>query len=539
LPERSGAGTSEHNYPRSADVLRFVAPPYIFDVRINTENTCANLGVSLAVCIAAASACTFKESPTEVAFAGSGTGGATLHTGAGGSKATGHGGSSATGAGGAGGAPGPCTNLECRQNTCVRGNCMAGPCAPGKRTTVSGTVYDPAGKVPLYNVIVYVPNAPLDPVTEGVSCDRCGSTVSGSPVSTTITDEKGQFVLKDAPVGASIPLVIQIGKWRRELTIPNVAACTDTPLTDKDMTRLPRNQSEGHIPKIALTTGSADALECLLRKIGIQDSEFTPETGTGRVNLFTGAGGTKMYSSSLNGGAAITPVEPWWDSLGNLEKYDLLLHSCEGNENSTNKSVTARQAFLDYTSAGGRAFLSHWHNYWVEHGPSPLPTVANFDHQLDPPDPLTALLDTSFPKGAALATWLVNVGGSTTRGQLVIRAGQHTIDSVNANAQRWIYSDAMPSAPQVTLHNPSVQYLTFNTPLDVAADQECGRVVLSDIHVSNAGNPPDVSGSAYPFPTGCKATDLSPQEKALEFMLFDLSSCIQRDVETPTVPIVP
>ena len=437
---------------------------------------------------------------------------------------------------------GPCRNLECRQNTCTRGSCVAQPCAAGVKTTVSGTVYDPAGKVPLYNVVVYVPNAPRAPVPEGASCDRCDATLSGMPNASAITDERGHFVLANVPIGAGVPLVIQVGKWRREITIPTeVASCTDTPITNVDLTRLPRNQSEGHIPRIALTTGSADALECLLRKIGVEDREFTPEGGGGRINLFAGAGGTNRYGAGLNGGAALTGVQPWWDSAANLLRYDILLHSCEGTENPTNKSQAARQAFLEYTSAGGRAFLSHWHNYWLEHGPAPLPATATFDHQADLPSPFTATLDTSFPKGQAMSTWLLNVGGSTTAGQLVILAGQHTVETVNPTySQRWIYSDAMPGARQQTLRNPSIQYFSFNTPADVPANRQCGRVVLSDIHVSNAGTPNDQSAPNLPFPTGCQAVNLSPQEKALEFMLFDLSSCIIPDSSVPIPPpIVP
>jgi hypothetical protein len=81
---------------------------------------------------------------------------------------------------------GPCEGLECKQTTCSSGACEVPACTTGALTTVSGTVYDPSGTLPLYNVMVYVPNGPLEPLTEGATCNTCDVTVSGTPVATAL-----------------------------------------------------------------------------------------------------------------------------------------------------------------------------------------------------------------------------------------------------------------------------------------------------------------------------------------------------------------
>jgi N-acetylneuraminic acid mutarotase len=194
-----------------------------------------------------------------------------------------------------------CTNLCAKQ---VR-------CPGGGTTSLSGTVYAPNGVDPIPDAIVYVPNAPITPFSSSVSCDNCAQ-ASGSPLVGQTTGVDGTFRLTNVPVGSNIPLVVQLGHWRRQVTIPTVSQCANTVLP-ASMTRLPRNQGEGDIPKQAFVTGKVDALECVLRKIGVDDSEFTNPLGNGRIHLYAVSGSSGTVYGTFKGGvgpsaaSALTP----------------------------------------------------------------------------------------------------------------------------------------------------------------------------------------------------------------------------------------
>jgi len=411
--------------------------------------------------------------------------------------------------------PGPCMGLACNVDACS---------GSATKTTISGKVYDPAGKLPLYNVAVYVPNGPVAPFTDGASCDRCGANIL-NPVTSAITDESGSFVLTNAPTGTNIPLVIQVGKWRRQIVIPAVNSCVDNPLTDPQVTRLPRNKAEGDLPHIAISVGGGDQMECLPLRMGVDPAEFTTGDGDGHIHLYAGDAGQHPplanFDATHNAGAALTPSSTGlWGSTDTLKKYDIVILSCEAGENAQTKTTAMRQAMYDYASLGGRVFASHLHSVWFASGPAPVPTTGTWRSQANPPDPSLATINTSFPKGAALAQWLVNVQASTMPGQISVTFPRNDIQAVNpAMASEWI-----------TVPDPvAVEYMSFNTPIGAADDKICGREVFTSLHVASVDVTSLPALNANGFPASCEMRDLSAQEKVVAFMLFDLSACVQSE----------
>jgi hypothetical protein len=415
------------------------------------------------------------------------------------------GGSGSDGGGSGGSQPQACVNLCQKQIACPG----------GATTTLSGTIFSPAKQNPdpVYNAIVYVPNAQVQPFSAGVSCDQCGASVSGNPLVSALTGPDGKFTLGNVPVGTNIPLVVQIGRWRRQLTIPAITPCTDNPV-DPATTRLPRNQTEGDIPLTAISTGQADALECVLRKMGVDDSEFTLPSASGRMRMF-------------NQNGAVMPNIPdastLWSDPNELAKYDIVILDCEGHQDDNiGNNKTAQQNVIDYTSKGGRVFASHYSYVWL-YNDAPFSGTASWNvDQGHPMSPLTGIIDTSFPKGQAFLQWLGIVNALSGTNTIDIQQPRHDAEGVNPPSTRWIYSQS-PN---------TLQHYTFNTPVGQDPTKQCGRVVFSDFHVTGANG---TSGGAV-FPAECDNGPMLPQEKVLEFMMFDLASCIQNDNQPPVPP---
>ena len=387
-----------------------------------------------------------------------------------------------------------CTGLCLQQVQCPN---------PAVTTSISGTVYAPNGVDPLPNVLVYVPNSAVQPFTAGVACSV---PVSGSPLVSTTTGADGKFVLANMPVGSNIPVVIQAGKWRRQLTVPSVAACTTTPVSAA-ASRFPKNQSEGDIPRIAVVTGSADATECVLRKIGIDDAEFTNPGVGGRISIYLGNG------SIID---AQTPLESTlWSNQATLNQYDMTMMACQGN--SSNPSAADQQRLVNYTNAGGRIFGTHYAYSWLVNN-APFSGVATWSVNQTSPANQTGFVDMTFPKGQQLAQWLQTVGASTTLGQIPLSALKLDQTGVVAPTKSWL-----------TIGNPpAVMQFTFNTPVGTPAAQQCGRVLFNEYHVENSST----TGSV--FPASCVAGAMTAQEKLLEFDLFDLTNVLAPDQQTVT-----
>ncbi len=271
------------------------------------------------------------------------------------------------------------------------------------------------------------------------------------------------------PSGSNVPLVVQIGKWRRKVTLPRIDPCTTTQVP-AELTRLPRNRAEGDLPQMAVLTGACDGIACFLRRVGVDAQEFTGPDAGGRLHVYRGAGpgpdlmgGGGGTAGDCTGGSGPCPL---WNTKQQLERYDTVLLGCEcGENNQTKPDMTPMHDWLD---EGGLVVAVHAQETWFKNGPADFQHVATWvpsPEGQSSSGPFGA--DTSTPQQRrhvqALARQRQELSPPTERWPSTPPADVSTsMATANAPASTWIHD--LSAGDDATAGN--VQYLSFLTPVE-------------------------------------------------------------------------
>jgi hypothetical protein len=456
----------------------------------------------------------------------------------------------------------PCTGLCLQQS----------PCDGGATTTITGTVraglqegatsWVPANTTPdpVPGVLVYIPNGALDPFdpdpnSPQVQCQQCGADVSGNPLVEATTNFDGTFTLTHVPVSKSssdadkIPVVIQLGRWRRRFAFTVSNACGPNPVPDLNM---PSTSTEGDIPLTAISTGSYDSIECVLLKMGVAQSEFTSYTTwageaasgstpkPGRVHLYTSTQASTF--AGIGPGAVLAPQvdetvlmgagNDAGPTNGTYLKYDQILLPCWGD--AFTKSAAELGNLVAYGNAGGRFFATHYSYSWL-HGNGVLEGTAQWDPKANQNDtnpvpggqPFTGNVATNVPVGnpGLFVQWLNGVGALSNGNPggpppaaptVTLLQGRHDVDKVLGTSVDWI--DGVDPVPPSASQSQMLLHFTFDMP--IGQSSQCGHAIYSDFHVNGT------TSNGMAFPNECDRDALTSQERILEYMIWDLASCV-------------
>jgi hypothetical protein len=381
--------------------------------------------------------------------------------------------------------------------------------------TVTGVVRFPNGREPVPRALVYTTVGEA-PAPRSGECDQC--LASGGAIVHTETAVDGSFSLT---VGTGMQrLVVEKGLFVRVVEL-DVTECDATIALEPETTRLPRNPSEGRIPRIAVSTGFYDAMENVLAKLGLAslDSFGWLVPGSEQFDLFEGAGEgidpTRELATLLR-----DPVR--------LATYDVLLINCGSDPEDTffgGESIIEDAAVLAnlraFVEGGGRLYVTDEAYDYVEHA---FPRFLAFEEDgtlhttPEPEDEAEIGLDMESVAATvhdeALREWLESLGhlsGGTVRitGML---GGWTVIENVDPElTTTWV------SGPVEWETRDTFEVMTDTRPLTVTFDLGCGRVLYTSYHTDDSF-----------FGVGGPA--LTAQELMLAYLLLEIGTCIDDPV---------
>lgn len=413
----------------------------------------------------------------------------------------------------------PCVGLGCKIAQCP---------SSGTDTVLAGRVTAPNGEDPIREAIVYVPAMGVpDEFPAEVACEVCNQPVGGRPVTQTITDIDGNFELRRVPVTEATPIVIQKGRWRKLITVP-VQKCQRAELSAEE-TRLPQVKAEGSIPRMAMAVGEWDAIECVMRHIGLKDEEFTAPNGGGAVHMYN----NRSDGVGAPGGVDVTSL---LTDLNKMLQYNLIFLNCSDDTFSADlvKNASVRKNLHDYIARGGRLYVTDWSYDFIGQVPEFSPYICFNDNKpctdLSPHGRYTATdafktantgnvdadIDQSHEAGKNLAIWMSKLKNPSPGGKVQIRDDigswvlmrQTAMDQAKYPSTTWLTGTMNGAKRPFTV--------SFDFP---AAPQSCGKVLYSSYHTREHELPDR-------FPKYCPKGKMNAQEQVLEYLIFEISSCV-------------
>ena len=396
------------------------------------------------------------------------------------------------------------------------------PSCPGQETTLIGTVVAPNGQDPVPGASVFIPASVPELFPPSVKCEVCGTFGSSDNLWYATTSFDGKFALTDVCPGQRT-LVLQNGRFRRVITLDVPPATTHTLTADE--TRLPTRAGErsaaDSVPKIAVATGDYDKMECVLRKMGLDDSAF---------DLYEGA---KALASP---GTPLPPFTSLITDLNKLKQYNIIFINCSDN--------TFEQQLLDpqvaanlkaYIEAGGRLYVTDWSYDWIEQLDTLSPFI-DFEPGISPDAPETQNaaaigsggleLDATI-KDPQLTQWLGlfpgAIQGATARIEHFL-LDWVMMHKLHKDVKVWVEGSVSSRDGQISGVRPLT--VTFNF-------KNCGKVLFSSYHTEGRddefvqtlpGFPPQPAPKPYPQYCGGST---SPQDRILEYLIFDIANCVK------------
>lgn len=407
------------------------------------------------------------------------------------------------------------TDEDLATQGCRGYRCQLPSCTNGTTTEIVGKLLAPNGVDPIPGATVFVPVEKVPEYPTVLTCDLCNNTPPA--IATTTTAFDGSFRLRGTPAG-TFPVAMRLGRFQRVVNI-TAQPCVENKLptdvgTGGKGARLPRKTNElgvlDRVPRVAVVSGDHDQIECVLKRVGLDELD--------------------MYNGRLAGTRNPPPIAESSALLADEAKllsYQIVIVNCTDNQYQSLMAVpNVKKNVEKFVRQGGRLYVTDWAYDVIEQVPEFSPYVC-FEPQAIPGPPMclatperaTAADSRAFYGGNyqvlddEMARWLAQFPAViNARKEVDVQYSFIVVNKVN--------QDPLMKS-KVWLQGPAGGYGT--RPQTVTFDYKgCGRVHFSTYNTEPAGTVDD----GQRWPNNCK-TYFTPQERLLEFLFFNIAACLE------------